>query len=111
MKDNLISKLAVKVQKKLLYQEAFKENFNIEVVENGGVIPLLGDVPSRKYKKLAEDIARSYEGVSSVINEMDIDTALKMNPISLTLERISRSLPPKPGQPTANKLTLGEKTR
>ena len=45
---------------------------NIEVLDSNGVITLRGTVPTTSARERAEAIVRGMEGVTSVINELDV---------------------------------------
>ncbi len=59
------------VQRALMEQRVL-ENEGIEVLDNNGVITLRGAVATVEARETAEAIARSVEGVTSVINELDV---------------------------------------
>jgi len=48
------------------------QNHGIEVLDNNGIITLRGTVPTRDARERAEEIVRGMEGVTSVINELDV---------------------------------------
>lgn len=48
------------------------QDYDIEVLDNNGIITLRGAVPTRAARDRAEDIARGMEGVVNVINELDV---------------------------------------
>ncbi len=48
------------------------QDYNIEVLDNNGIITLRGSVPTRSVRDRAEDIAREMDGVVNVINELDV---------------------------------------
>lgn len=47
-------------------------DYGIEVLDNNGVVTLRGTVPTPAARDRAEELARSMEGVTSVINELDV---------------------------------------
>ena len=58
-------------------QAAFMDDCNtrdygIEVLDNNGVVTLRGTVPTPAARDRAEELAHSMEGVTSVINELDV---------------------------------------
>lgn len=58
-------------------QAAFREDrdlqdYGIEVLDSNGIITLRGVVPTRVARDRAEAIVREMEGVTSVINELDV---------------------------------------
>lgn len=55
-----------------LMQDKHMQDHGIEVLDNNGIITLRGSVPTRDTREKAEAIARSVEGVTSVINELDV---------------------------------------
>lgn len=96
--SKITNDLAKKVQDVLMESDAFKEGWELSVLDNNGVITLRGAVPSKKYLELAESIADEQEGVVSVINEMDIDASLQKNPDELELDEDIK-LPPRRQRP------------
>jgi len=78
--EPLINPTAAKIEKAILDHEAFKEGFEINAAEDGGVVTLRGSVPSKKYLQLAESIAQGIEDVAGVINQMKINTDLEEEP-------------------------------
>lgn len=76
MKD-VIDDLAVDIEKEIMAHKAFKENWNVNVLSENGIITLLGEVPSQQYADLAESIAKHQSGVKNVINQLDIDESLQ----------------------------------
>jgi osmotically-inducible protein OsmY len=48
------------------------QDYEIDVLDSNGVITLRGLVPTREARDKAEAIARQIEGVTSVINELDV---------------------------------------
>jgi osmotically-inducible protein OsmY len=53
-------------------QDDLLEEVGIEILDSNGVITLRGAVPSREARERAEAIAREVDGVTSVINEIDV---------------------------------------
>lgn len=49
------------------------KDFGIEVKDDNGVITLIGMVPSRDVKELAEMLVKKQAGVSAVINELNVE--------------------------------------
>lgn len=96
--SKIVNDLTKKVQVAIMESDAFKEGWDISVIEMNGVVTLRGDVPSKKYVALAESIAKKQEGVISVINEMDIDASLQENPDELDLDEDIK-LPPRRQRP------------
>lgn len=47
-------------------------DYGIEVLDNNGVITLMGTVPTQEARERAEALAREVEGVTSVTNEIDV---------------------------------------
>ena len=68
MKEN---SLQLQVESALL-QDRLTEDSEIEVLDNNGIVTLRGTVPSRDARERAEAIAREVEGVTTVINELDV---------------------------------------
>lgn len=48
------------------------QDYDIEVLDNNGIITLRGVVPTRTARDRAEAIARNMDGVVNVINELDV---------------------------------------
>ena len=96
--SKIVNEFAKKVQDAIMESDAFKEGWDISVLEMNGVITLRGAVPSKQYLELAEKIAKEQEGVVSVINEIDIDASLQENPDELDLEEDIK-LPPRRQRP------------
>jgi hypothetical protein len=68
----LYDELAKKVRDALLSHEAFNENWNVDLIEDGGVITLMGSVPAKEDLEIIESLTREQEGVINVINELNI---------------------------------------
>jgi hyperosmotically inducible protein len=69
--NQTMSDLRNQVQAAFL-QDGSLHDYGIEVLDSNGVITLRGAVPTRDARERAEAIARQVEGVSSVINEIDV---------------------------------------
>ena len=96
--SKIVNELEKKVQIAIMESDAFKEGWDLSVLENNGVITLRGAVPNKQYLELAEKIAMDQEGVVSVSNEMDIDASLQEDPDKLDLEEDVK-LPPRRQRP------------
>lgn len=48
---------------------------NIEVLDSNGIITLRGTVPDTHARERAEVLVRDMEGVTSVVNELDVSGA------------------------------------
>ena len=55
-----------------LMQDKHMKDHGIEVLDTNGIITLRGTVPTRDVREKAEAIARGVEGVTTVINELDV---------------------------------------
>jgi osmotically-inducible protein OsmY len=55
-----------------LIEDLEMSRYDIEVLDNNGVITLRGTVPTVEAREKAEAVARSMERVISVINELDV---------------------------------------
>jgi hyperosmotically inducible protein len=55
-----------------LMQDKHMQDYGIEVLDNNGIITLRGSVPTRDVREKAEAIVRGVEGVTTVINELDV---------------------------------------
>lgn len=92
----IINPLASKVRDALIQHDSFKEDLKISVMENGGVITLRGEVPSREDKETAEMVAEAQNGVLSVVNELNVHTSEKID------QEKHINLPPRKARPTDN---------
>lgn len=75
--DPIISPTAVKVDKAILDHDAFNEIFEINAIDNAGIVTLQGSVPSRRYLHLVETFAKGIKGILNVINEIEIDSSME----------------------------------
>lgn len=55
-----------------LMQDSHMQDYGIEVLDSNGIITLRGSVPTRDARERAEEIVRTVDGVTSVINELDV---------------------------------------
>jgi hyperosmotically inducible periplasmic protein len=55
-----------------LMKDLDMSHYGIEVLDNNGIITLRGTVPTVAAREKAETIVRDMEGVTSVINELDV---------------------------------------
>lgn len=85
--DKIINKFAKQLQKMIQDNKAFKKEWNIEVLEENGVVTLEGAVPSRDILEKVEDYIQKQEGVEAVINELDIDPDLESGEGEITIEK------------------------
>lgn len=69
--NQTMSDLRNQVQAAFL-QDGVLQEYGIEVLDSNGVITLRGAVPTRDVRERAEELARSVEGVMSVVNEIDV---------------------------------------
>jgi len=68
MKEN---SLQLQVESALL-KDPLTEDANIEVLDSNGVVTLRGIVHSHEARDRAEAVVRTLDGVTSVINEVDV---------------------------------------
>ncbi len=68
MKEN---SLQLQIESALL-QDRLTQDYGIEVLDSNGVVTLRGVVPSREVRDKVEVIVRKIEGVTNVINELDV---------------------------------------
>lgn len=47
-------------------------DYGIEVLDSNGIVTLRGAVPTRAARDRAEELVRNMQGVTSVINEIDV---------------------------------------
>ena len=74
--EKIVNEFSKKLQKMIQESDIFKEEWNIEVFEDDGVVTLTGTVPSKNVLEQVESIAQKQKGVKAIINEMDIDESL-----------------------------------
>jgi len=70
--ENTMTDLQLKAQEAILNDSRTKEQ-GIEALEDGGVITLKGNVPSRDISEAAESIVEELMDVVGVINELDVE--------------------------------------
>jgi osmotically-inducible protein OsmY len=75
--NDVIDDLAANVEKAIMAHKTFKENWNVNVLSENGIVTLRGEVPSQQHADLAESIAKQQSGVKNVINQLDIDETLQ----------------------------------
>jgi osmotically-inducible protein OsmY len=68
---NTVHNLQHQVQTALM-QDSHMQDYGIEVLDSNGIITLRGSVPTRDARERAEEIVRTVDGVTSVINELDV---------------------------------------
>ena len=68
---NAIHDLQHQVQAALMDDHHMRD-YGIEVLDSNGVITLRGTVPTREARDRVEAIVRNVQGVTSVINELDV---------------------------------------
>ncbi len=98
----IIDPVAAKVEEAILDHAAFTENVEISAAAKGSLVTLRGSVPSRKYHQLAEAIAKEVQGVSRVINQMEIDPTSKNRADSNDLDDESQVPPARSGPHARN---------
>jgi len=69
--NQTLSNLRSQVQAAFQEDDLLQDN-GIEILDSNGVITLRGVVPTSEARERAETVARSVDGVSSVINEIDV---------------------------------------
>lgn len=74
--DKFVNKFAKILQKKIQNNDAFSQNWEIEVFEENGVVRLEGAVTSRKALEMVETFIQEQDGVKAVVNVLDIDETL-----------------------------------
>ena len=55
-----------------LMEDRAMQGYGIEVLDSNGIITLRGTVPTREARERSEAIVRDMEGVTTVINELDV---------------------------------------
>lgn len=73
---SLFNSLSDNIQKKINDHDAFLEEWEIEVLEENGIVTLKGAVPSQKVAENIEWFTKKQKGVNVVINELSIDETL-----------------------------------
>ncbi|HET9590050.1 MAG TPA: BON domain-containing protein [Anaerolineales bacterium] len=66
--------LSTRIQNALMNDPRTKE-YGVEVFDNNGVITLTGTAPSIDARDAIEAVVRDVEGVTSVVNEIDVNAA------------------------------------
>lgn len=66
--------LSTRIQNALVNDPRTKE-YGVEVFDNNGVITLTGTAPSIDARDAIEAVVRDIEGVTSVVNEIDVNAA------------------------------------
>lgn len=66
--------LSTRIQNALVNDPRTKE-YGVEVFDNNGVITLTGTAPSIDARDAIEAVVRDVEGVTSVVNEIDVNAA------------------------------------
>ena len=62
-------------------QDQHLADYPVEVLNNNGIVTLIGKVPTRELSEAAEKIAKQTDGVIAVINDIVIDKdAVKASP-------------------------------
>jgi hyperosmotically inducible protein len=69
--NQTISDLQSQVQAAFQEDDLLQDN-GIEILDSNGVITLRGEVPTIDAREQAESLARQVDGVTSVINEIDV---------------------------------------
>lgn len=85
--DKIINKFSKQLQKMIQDNKAFKKEWNIEVLEENGIVTLEGAVPSRDIMEKVEAFIQSQEGIEAVINELDIDPDLEAGEEEIDIEK------------------------
>lgn len=68
---NEAPKLAKNVREAILSHESFNHNWKVDLVQDGSVITLIGNVPTQEEAELIESIVKEQKGVLSVNNELN----------------------------------------
>lgn len=55
-----------------LMKDRDMQDYGIEVLDNNGIITLRGTVPTHAARDKAEALVREMDGVTTVINELDV---------------------------------------
>jgi osmotically-inducible protein OsmY len=69
--NQTLSELRTQLQAAFLEDDLLHEH-GVEILDSNGVITLTGVVPTVEVRERAEAIARQTDGVTNVINEIDV---------------------------------------
>lgn len=86
--NKIVNEFSKKLQKMIQENEAIKEEWDVEVFEENGIVTLTGAVPSKGILEKIEAYIKKQDGVSAVVNELDIDPDLEQSegPIDIDKE-------------------------
>ena len=73
----IVNEFSKQLQKMIQENDAFQEEWNVEVFEENGVVTLTGTVPSQEILEKAETYIKNQDGVEAVVNKLDIDPELE----------------------------------
>ena len=85
--DKLVNEFSKQLQKKIQENDAFKEEWEIEIFEENGVVTIEGSVPSQEILEKTEAYIQNRKGVEAVINELDIDPDLKQGQKEIDIDK------------------------
>jgi len=85
--DKLVNEFSKQLQKKIQENDAFKEEWEIEIFEENGVVTIEGSVPSQEILEKTEAYIQNRKGVEAVINELDIDPNLKQGQKEIDIDK------------------------
>ena len=94
-------KLETRVRNAVISDKSFNPNWDINILNENGVITLLGSVPSKEAMKKVENIVRNHKGVVSVINQLDIKPNHEPNPSEIDVDN-KVEVPPSKNHPIIN---------
>ena len=83
----LVNEFSKQLQKKIQENDAFKEEWEIEIFEENGVVTIEGSVPSQEILEKTEAYIQNRKGVEAVINELDIDPNLKQGQKEIDIDK------------------------
>jgi len=83
----LVNEFSKQLQKKIQENDAFKEEWEIEIFEENGVVTIEGSVPSQEILEKTEAYIQNRKGVEAVINELDIDPDLKQGQKEIDIDK------------------------
>ena len=74
--DKIVNEFSERLQNMIQENDAIKNDWNVEVLEENGIVTLTGAVPSQNTLEKVEAYIQKQEGVEAVVNELDIDPDL-----------------------------------
>jgi osmotically-inducible protein OsmY len=85
--NKIVNEFSERLQNMIQENDAIKDDWDVEVFEENGIVTLTGAVPSQKTLEKVEAYVRKQEGVDAVINELDIDPDLDESEKELVIKK------------------------